>query len=402
MMIRQLSTRRPLPQYYCDVDAEPLDRYRKGGYHPTNLGDVFKDGRYKVMHKLGWGGYGTVWLAKDQSLHRYIALKLLVAESSIDSQEIRLLDRLSNQTSDHAGKTHIVHLWDHFQHQGPNGTHNCLVFELLGPNVVSRAARFRGDRLPAKIAWEACKQIAIALEYIHHHKVAHGDLHAGNVALVASQEAYQTSSAIMEALGTPERADVQAVPGAALDSHLPSYLVASASMPSTSTKARGCQFKIVDFGSSHTIGNRPQIRCPLFFRPPEALFDNEWGAEADIWSLGCTMFEFIVGHPPFDTIMANRDGLIREWVAMFGPLPDEWGHHLPSPGSSSEDLDEVTLSDWLHECYFDDDKPAGFAEAHIELVGDLLQSIMQYRPKDRLSISQILQHPWFEKNPFDA
>ncbi|KAL8676818.1 MAG: hypothetical protein Q9186_006693 [Xanthomendoza sp. 1 TL-2023] len=78
------------------------------------------------------------------------------------------------------------------------------------------------------------------------------------------------------------------------------------------------------------------------------------------------MFEFIVGHPPFDTIMANRDGLIREWVAMFGPLPDEWGHHLPSPGSSSEDLDEVTLSDWLHECYFDDDKPAGFAEAHIE------------------------------------
>lgn len=54
-----------LPQHCCDVDAEPLERYRKGGYHPTHLGDIFKDGRYKVMHKLGWGGYGTVWLAKD-------------------------------------------------------------------------------------------------------------------------------------------------------------------------------------------------------------------------------------------------------------------------------------------------------------------------------------------------
>lgn len=49
----------------CKVDAEPLERYRKGGYHPTHLGDTFKDGRYKIVHKLGWGGYATVWLARD-------------------------------------------------------------------------------------------------------------------------------------------------------------------------------------------------------------------------------------------------------------------------------------------------------------------------------------------------
>ena len=49
----------------CEVDAEPLERYRRGGYHPTHLGDIFKDGRYKVIHKLGWGGYATVWLARD-------------------------------------------------------------------------------------------------------------------------------------------------------------------------------------------------------------------------------------------------------------------------------------------------------------------------------------------------
>ena len=51
--------------FYCEVDAEPLERYRKGGYHPTHLGDTFKDGRYKIIHKLGWGGYATVWLARD-------------------------------------------------------------------------------------------------------------------------------------------------------------------------------------------------------------------------------------------------------------------------------------------------------------------------------------------------
>lgn len=50
---------------YCEVDAEPLERYRKGGYHPIHLGDTLKDGRYKILHKLGWGGYATVWLARD-------------------------------------------------------------------------------------------------------------------------------------------------------------------------------------------------------------------------------------------------------------------------------------------------------------------------------------------------
>ena len=49
----------------CDVDAEPLHRYHKGGYHPVHLGDCLSDGRYKVLHKLGWGGYSTVWAARD-------------------------------------------------------------------------------------------------------------------------------------------------------------------------------------------------------------------------------------------------------------------------------------------------------------------------------------------------
>ena len=51
--------------FHCDVDAEPLEQYRKGGYYLTHLGDRFKGGRYRILHKLGWGAYTTVWLAKD-------------------------------------------------------------------------------------------------------------------------------------------------------------------------------------------------------------------------------------------------------------------------------------------------------------------------------------------------
>ena len=54
--------------YFCrDADAEPLNLYREGGYHPVHLRDKVQDGRYEIFDKLGWGRDGTVWLARDET-----------------------------------------------------------------------------------------------------------------------------------------------------------------------------------------------------------------------------------------------------------------------------------------------------------------------------------------------
>lgn len=45
---------------------ERIQNYRPGGFHPVSLGDTFKDGRYKVHHKLGFGEFSSVWLARDR------------------------------------------------------------------------------------------------------------------------------------------------------------------------------------------------------------------------------------------------------------------------------------------------------------------------------------------------
>lgn len=75
-----------------DEQEDPKD-YRKGGYHPVNIGDVF-NGRYHVIRKIGWGHFSTVWLCWDVKETRFVALKIVKSadhytETAID--EIKLL-----------------------------------------------------------------------------------------------------------------------------------------------------------------------------------------------------------------------------------------------------------------------------------------------------------------------
>lgn len=52
-------------QYNIGVLAEALEQYCPGGYHPIHLNNLLKDGQYEVLHKLGFGSFATVWLARD-------------------------------------------------------------------------------------------------------------------------------------------------------------------------------------------------------------------------------------------------------------------------------------------------------------------------------------------------
>jgi serine/threonine-protein kinase SRPK3 len=61
---------------------ENVLNYRPGGYHPVVLGDTLKDGRYKIHHKLGYGGFSTVWVARDS---KYVVTLLTIAFNCADS-----------------------------------------------------------------------------------------------------------------------------------------------------------------------------------------------------------------------------------------------------------------------------------------------------------------------------
>ena len=47
------------------MPCECAEEYLPGGFHPVSLGDTFKDGIYRIIRKLGYGSFSTVWLVKD-------------------------------------------------------------------------------------------------------------------------------------------------------------------------------------------------------------------------------------------------------------------------------------------------------------------------------------------------
>ena len=65
-------------EHKIGVAAEELSRYCPGGYHPIHLHDALDNGRYEVLHKLGFGAFATVWLARDNQWGCLTSTSLLV------------------------------------------------------------------------------------------------------------------------------------------------------------------------------------------------------------------------------------------------------------------------------------------------------------------------------------
>jgi serine/threonine-protein kinase SRPK3 len=150
---------------------EPLEDYQEGGYHPIHIGDVLgPSDSYRIIHRLGHGGFGTVWLCRDSFEARYIALKVMV--SDLKSDEI--LDcSLPELDQSMPGAQYIASPLDSFSIEGPNGNHQCLALPPLGP-CVSPRLWMRLEKDPAAVLRKFAHQTTQALNFLHKNRICHG------------------------------------------------------------------------------------------------------------------------------------------------------------------------------------------------------------------------------------
>ena len=108
--------------------------------------------------------------------NNFRALKVLSAEcygGFKDIYEREILEHLRGADPSHPGYAHISTLVDSFEHQGPNGTHVCLVFRVMGETLRSFGTWFKDHMIPNEIMRRFTIQLLLALDYAHDHGVIH-------------------------------------------------------------------------------------------------------------------------------------------------------------------------------------------------------------------------------------
>ena len=157
-------------------------------------GSTLQGGKYKIEKVLGKGGFGITYLAYQQGLNRYVAVKeffmseycnreestCAVSIPSVGSREMvekyRSKFVKEAQTIAELDNPHIVPIHDVFEE---NGT-AYYVMKYIGGGSLSSLVR-KGEALPVAVALKYVRQVAEALAYCHERNIAHLDVKPGNI-----------------------------------------------------------------------------------------------------------------------------------------------------------------------------------------------------------------------------
>ncbi|KAK8208136.1 protein kinase [Phyllosticta capitalensis] len=393
---------KPITEYpYLEVltDSESANRYGAGGFFPIHLGDQFKGGRYKILHKLSWGSDSTVWAARDQREGKYVAIKVLGSDRQEPRWQLDIMRAIAVQLPKHPGSRNLVRMLDQFCVRG----HDFLVLELLGQNVQDYVTWCVVDeRLPGKKAKRIAKETLLGLDYLHTQGITHGDLHTRNLAFTIPCLDHLSEEDFCKELGDIRRAEFKRRDGGPLEPGLPKYLVGSAFFPKYSYPlSPSTNIKIVDFGQAFLSKSPPATVCtPLVLRPPEVVFGDPIDYRVDLWSMGCLLFELITGQPPFDNVFFTPTSHVRDMVGTLAgeQLPHRWQQKWLALDRAKppEEPSGYTLQTWLEEAYFDEEKEQDLSRRDIRKVGELVQRMLRFEPTARATAAEILKDPWFE------
>lgn len=228
---------------------------------------------FEIIEMIGRGGMGVVYKARQRSLDRLVAVKMISAGRHASAEERRRFRREAEAIA-RLQHPRIVQIYDVGEHEG----RPYLVLEYLPGG--SLADQLKGKPQPAVAAARLVADLAEGMEFAHQRGIIHRDLKPANVLLSGTWDDASTDQS---------------------DSFL--ALHAAEATP-----------KITDFGLARCIemsmamgdADDPRTRSgvclgtPAYMAPEQAgSAPEDVGAAADIYALGAILYEMLTGRPPF-------------------------------------------------------------------------------------------------------
>ena len=230
--------------------------------------------RYEIEREIGQGAFATVYLARDTRHDRLVALKVLNSDPTSQTgelrfiREIRLLARLQHPN--------ILPLHD-------SGHVEALLYYVM-PYVSGETLRVRMSRerqVPIDAAVRIACEVADALAYAHGQGIIHRDIKPENILLSGGH-------AVVADFGIARAIDLGGIQ----------------------------QLTRTGMGGPGT---------PAYMSPEQLMGDRELDGRSDMYSLGCVLYEMLVGKPPF----AGKEGFVKRFAE---PAPKACAYRKDIPG----------------------------------------------------------------------
>jgi eukaryotic-like serine/threonine-protein kinase len=245
--------------------------------------------RYELDRPISGGGMGSVWRAVDRRLDRPVAVKLLRRELAADPA---FVERFRREARAAGALSHpnVAGVFDYGEHDGQA----FIVMELVeGENLAERLART--GPLPWPEALAIAEQVARALAAAHARGLVHRDVKPANVLLGNGVAAGQAGGA-------------------------------SGSVPVV---------KVTDFGiaqaaqAATTLTGTGMVLGSASYVAPEQASGEQVGPAADLYGLGCVLFEMLTGRAPYQG--DNAVALATQHIG--GPVPNPRALRPELPGT---------------------------------------------------------------------
>ncbi|XP_066429864.1 serine/threonine-protein kinase PLK4 isoform X1 [Eleutherodactylus coqui] len=253
---------------------------------------------FKVLNLLGKGSFACVYRAQSINTGIEVAIKMIDKKAM---QRVGMVQRVRNEVEIHCQLKHpsILELYNYFE----DTNYVYLILEMCHNGEMNRYLKNRKKPFAGKEARHFMEQIVKGMLYLHSHGILHRDLTLSNLLLSSDMN-----------------------------------------------------IKIADFGLAAQLKLPNEKHFTMCGTPnyiaPEIATRSAHGLESDVWSLGCMLYTFLVGRPPFDTDTVKNT------------------------------LNKIVLADY--------EMPAFVSREAKDLIFQLLRK----NPADRLSLSSVLDHPF--------